>query len=105
MVLANREWCTLLLLGSLIAKLFRGFIRLVFSRSSNDEPTESLDDRERIRLQPHGDTLEATAQSIEQDVKDLGHKKAPSPSVVQQKVTAEKEIILLTSTGRSSSRV
>jgi hypothetical protein len=67
------------------------------SRSSNDEPSESLDDHSRFRLQPREYALEASTQSLEQDVDNFGHAKAPSPSEAQQKIDAKKEIILLTS--------
>jgi hypothetical protein len=43
--------------------------------------------------------LEAIAQSQEQDARDAGHAKAPSPSEAWKKTDAEKEIILLTSLG------
>jgi hypothetical protein len=69
------------------------------SRSSNDELSESLDDRNRFCLQLHDSALEATAQSQEHNARDTCHVKAPSPSKAQKKTDAKKEIILLTYLG------
>jgi hypothetical protein len=45
--------------------------------------------------------METTAQSLEQDVEDPDHPKAPSPSDVQPKADVGKEVILVTSSGGS----
>jgi hypothetical protein len=60
---------------------------------------ESLDNCNRFCLQPCDNALEATTQLQEQDARDTGHAKAPSPYEARKKTDAEKEIILLTSLG------
>jgi hypothetical protein len=56
-----------------------------------------MDDQHCFHLQPRDGTLEASAQSQEQDARDPEHVKSPSPSEARKKTDTEKEIIHLTS--------
>jgi hypothetical protein len=71
-------------------------------RSSNEESSGSLGERDRFQFRPHDSTLEQTADSQEKDVKDATLKDLPKPSSPPKKSTAEPDLILVSSSGEPS---
>jgi hypothetical protein len=71
-------------------------------RSSNEESSGSLGERDRFQFLPHDSTLEQTADSQEKDVEDATLKDLPKPSSPPKKSTAEPDLILVSSSGEPS---
>jgi hypothetical protein len=65
----------------------------------NDEISESLDDRERFRIQPHDAHLEHTAESQDKNTDDADPKERPGSSPAPKKVRVKKDFILVSSLG------
>jgi hypothetical protein len=71
-------------------------------RSSNEESSRSLGERDHFQFRPHDSTLEQTADSQEKDIEDAMLKDLPKPSPPPKKSTAEPELILVSSSGEPS---
>jgi hypothetical protein len=84
---------------------FIAFDFLATFRSSNDETSRSLGDRDRFQVQPHDATLEQMADSQERSHDDAALKELSKPSPSLKKDGAEQDFILVTSSGGPSEPV
>jgi hypothetical protein len=70
---------------------------LVTFRSSNEETSGSLGDRDRFQVWPHDATLEQTADSQVRSHEDTTLKDLPKPSPPPKKSMVKPNLILVTS--------
>jgi hypothetical protein len=71
-------------------------------RSSIEETSASLGDRDRFQFRPHDSTLEQTADSQENYVGDAALEDLPKSSPPLKKNTVEPDLILVSSSGEPS---
>jgi hypothetical protein len=71
-------------------------------RSSNEESSGSLGERDRFQFRRHDSTLEQTADSQEKDVEDTTLKGLLKLSSPPKKSAAEPDLILVSSSGEPS---
>jgi hypothetical protein len=71
-------------------------------RSSTEETSGSLGERDRFQHRPHDFTLEQTTDSQEKDVRDTTLKDLPKPSSPPKKNVAKPDLILVASSGEPS---
>jgi hypothetical protein len=74
----------------------------VIFRSSNDESSRSLADRDRFQVRPHDATLEQTADLQERSHEDATLKDLLKPSPPPKKDTVKQDFILVTSSDEPS---
>jgi hypothetical protein len=70
-----------------------------YFRSLNDEILGSLDDQDRFHIQHHDASLEQIAESQEKNTEDVDLKEHPGSSHVPKKDKAEKDFIIVSSSG------
>jgi hypothetical protein len=75
---------------------------VVIFRSSNEETSESLVDRDRFQFRPHDATLEQTANSHEKIQDDAALKELSKQSPPLKKDGAKQDFMLVTSSGDPS---
>jgi hypothetical protein len=71
-------------------------------RSSNEETSRILCDRERFHFRAHDASLEQTADSQEKAIEDATLKDLPKPSPPAKKNAVKPDVILVTSSGEPS---
>jgi hypothetical protein len=71
-------------------------------RSSNEESSGSLGERDQFQFRRHGSTLEQTADSQEKDAEDATLKDLLKLSSPPKKSAAEPDFILVSSSGEPS---
>jgi hypothetical protein len=74
-----------------------------YFRSSTEETSASLGDRDRFQIRPHDSTLEQTADSQEKEARDAALGDLPKSSPPPKKSTVEPDLILVSSSGEPSS--
>jgi hypothetical protein len=71
------------------------FDYVVYFRSSTEETSASLGERDRFQFRPHDSTLEQTADSQEKDIGDAALEDLPKSSPPPKKNTVEPDLILV----------
>jgi hypothetical protein len=75
------------------------FDYVAYFRSSTEETSASLGDRDQFQFRPHDSTLEQTADSQEKDVGNAALEDLPKSSPPPKKDTIEPDLILVSSSG------
>jgi hypothetical protein len=75
---------------------------VVILKSSNEETSGSLVDRDRFQFRPHDATLEQTADSQEKNQDDAALKELSKQSPPPKKDVTKQDFILVTSSGGPS---
>jgi hypothetical protein len=75
---------------------------VVIFRSSNEESSRSLGDRDRFQFRPHDATLEQTADSQEKNQDDVALKELSKQTPPPKKDGPKQDFILVTSSGGPS---
>jgi hypothetical protein len=78
------------------------FDYVAYFRSSTEETSASLGERDRFHFRPHDSTLEQTADSQEKDVGYAALEDLPKSSPPLKKKMVEPELILVSSPGEPS---
>jgi hypothetical protein len=78
------------------------FDYVAYFRSSTEETSASLGDRERFQFRPHDSTLEQTADSQEKDVGDAALEDLPKSSPPPKRNMVEPDLILVSSSSEPS---
>jgi hypothetical protein len=76
--------------------------RATYFRSSTEETSASLGDRERFQFRPRDSTLEQTADSQEKNVGDAALEDLPKSSPPLKKNTVEPKLVLVSSSSEPS---